>query len=144
MKLNFLKSFSTVARWMVAALLCVSAMTFVWQGVWFSDSAALAEPTATLIASSNDVQEKAREDAGRTKSFVRETADKLERTAYKNADRVDDATDNGSAISRKAQRDAARIEKRAEEDAARTQKAIDNTKNVVERAVDNIKDTFSN
>ncbi|MDZ8055904.1 MAG: hypothetical protein RMX68_016685 [Aulosira sp. ZfuVER01] len=148
MKLNYvMKQLSTLGRWMATAMFCVSAIAFVWQGAFFANTSAMAAPSATLIASADAgsrIQGKASEDAGRTKNFIRDTADKVEQTAKKNAARVEDATDNnGSFVERKAKRDAARIERRAEEDAARTQKAVDNTKNVVERAVDNIKDTFS-
>ncbi|NDJ22940.1 hypothetical protein GS682_15125 [Nostoc sp. B(2019)] len=148
MKLNyFTKRLSTVGRWIATTLFCVSAIAFVWQGAFFSNTSAMAEPAATLIASADagdQVKGKASEDAGRAKNFIRDTADKVESTAKKNAAKVDQATDSGSFVERKAKRDAARIEKRAEEDAARTQKAVDNTKNVVERTVDSIKDAFGN
>ncbi|NMG11327.1 hypothetical protein [Brasilonema sp. UFV-L1] len=144
---DFMKRLSTVGRWMATAVLCVLAIAFVWQGAFFSKTTAMAAPAANLIADTDiasEVQGKVSKDAGRAKSFIRDTADKVEQTANKNANRVERATDdNGSFVERKANRDAARIERRAEEDAARTQKAVDNTKNVVERAVDNIKDTFS-
>ncbi len=148
MKLNYLmKQLSSIGRFLATALFCVSAIAFVWQGAFFSNTAAMAAPTANLIAEADlgsQVQGKASEDAGRAKNFIRDTKDSLKKTANKNADRVEQATDNnGSFVERKANRDAARIERRAEEDAARTQKAVDNTKNVVERAVDNVKDVFS-
>jgi hypothetical protein len=149
MKLNcFTKLSSAMGRWFAMALLCVSAIAFVWQGAFFSSTTAMAAPNTsmlTLADAGSQVQGKASEDAGRAKSFVRNTADRLEQTAKKNAERVDRATDDeGGFVERKAKRDAARIEERSERDAARTQKAIDNTKNVVERAVDNIKDAFGN
>ncbi len=148
MKLNyFTKRLSTVGRWITTTVLCVSAIAFGWQGAFFSNTAAMANPAVNLIASADmgdKVQDKVSNDAGRAKNFIRDTADKVERTANKNASKVDRATDNGSFVERKANRDAAQIEKRAEEDAARTQKAVDNTKNVVEKAVDNIKDAFGN
>ncbi|MBE9037359.1 hypothetical protein [aff. Roholtiella sp. LEGE 12411] len=146
MKLNYLiKRLSTVGRWMATAMFCVSAIAFVWHGAFFSNTSAMAEPAATLMASADagdQVKSKASEDSGRAKNFIRDTADKVEQTAKKNAAKVDQATDSGSFIERKAKKDAARIEKRAEEDAARTQKAVDNTKNAVERTVDGIKDAF--
>lgn len=147
MKQNyFTKRLSVIGRWIVTSVLCVSAFAFVWQGAFFSNTAAMANPAANLIASADAgdrVQSKASEDAGRAKNFIRDAADKVEETANKNARRVDQATDdNGSFIERKAKRDRDTIERRAEEDAARTQKAVDNTKNVVEKAVDNIKDAF--
>jgi len=147
MKLNsFTQRLSTVGRWMAATVLCVSAMTFVWQGAFFSNTAAMASPAVNLIAAADagdTVQEKASKDAGRTKNFIRDTEEKVKETAKTNAAKVDRASDDGSLVERKAKKDAATIEKRAEEDSARTQKAVDNTKNVVERAVDSIKDVFS-
>jgi hypothetical protein len=145
MKLNyFTKQLSTVGRWIVTALFCVSAIAFIWQGTFFSNASAMAAPSATLIADAGTrAQVKAGEDAGRTKGFVRDTANKVERTAQKNAKRVERATDdNGSFVERKAKRDAARIEKRAEEDTSRTQKAIDNTKNAFQRTVEGVKDAL--
>jgi uncharacterized protein YjbJ (UPF0337 family) len=149
MKQNYLaKRLSIAGRWIATTLFFVSAIAFVWQGAFFSNSAAMAAPAATLIASTDvgdQVQGKASEDAGRAKNFIEDTKDKVKRTANKNADRVDQATDeNDSFVERKAKRDRDRIEQRADEDAARTKKAVDNTKNAVERAVDGIKDAFSN
>ncbi|MEH2316405.1 hypothetical protein [Nostoc sp.] len=148
MKLNyFTKQFSTVKRWMATTLFCMLAIAFVWQGGFFSNTSAMADPTATLIASKDagdQVQEKASEDAGRAKNFIQDTADKVKQTAKNNANKVDQATDdNGSFAERKAKRDAATIQKRADEDSARTKKAVDKTKNAVERTVDSIKDAFS-
>ncbi len=145
MKLNyFTKQVSTVGRWMTTALLCVAAIAFVWSSA-FSTVTAMAAPTSTLIAADlgNQVQGKVSKDAGRAKGFIRDTKDRVENMADKNANRVDQADDNGSFIERKAQRDAGRIHVRAEQDAARTQKAVDNTKNAVERTVENIKDAFN-
>lgn len=149
MKLKFFtKGLSTVGRWIVTTVFCLSAIAFVWQGAFFSNTAAMAEPAANLIAEADvgdRVQGKASEDAGRAKNFIRDTADKVKRTANKNAERVEQATDdNGSFFERKAKRDRDRIEQRADEDSARTQKAVDNTKNAVKRTVDNIKDAFNN
>jgi hypothetical protein len=147
MKLNYLmKQLSSAGRWMATAVLCLFTIVSFWQGAFFSNNAAIAAPTANLIAATNvgdQVQQKTSEDAGRAKGFIRNTADRVEQAARDNASRVDDATDNGSFVERKAKRDAARIHERAEEDAARTQKAVDNTKNAVERAVDGIKDAFN-
>ena len=147
MKLNsFTQRLSTVGRWMAATVLCVSAMTFVWQGAFFSNTAAMASPAVNLIAAADagdGVQEKASKDAGRTKNFIRDTEEKVKETAKTNAAKVDRASDDGSLVERKAKKDAATIEKRASEDSARTQKAVDNTKNAVERTVDSIKGVFS-
>ena len=146
MKLNsFTQLLSTVGRWMAATVLCLSAMTFVWQGAFFSNTAAMASPAVNSIAADagDGVQEKASKDAGRTKNFIRDTEEKVKETARTNAAKVDRASDDGSFVERKAKEDKATIEKRASEDSARTQKAVDNTKNAVERAVDGIKDVFS-
>lgn len=148
MKLNFsAKQRSIVGRWLTTALLCVSAIAFVWQGAFPSSTTAMAAPTANLIATADagsEIQGKASKDAGRAKGFVRDTTDKLKETAKTNAAKVDRATDDGSAIGRKAKKDAVRIERKAENDSARTQNAIDKTKNAVERTVDSIKDAFGN
>ena len=148
MKLNsFTQRLSTVGRWMAATVLCVSAMTFVWQGGFFSNTAAMASPAVNLIAAADagdTVQEKASKDAGRTKNFIRDTEEKVKETARTNAAKVDRASEDGSVVERKAKKDKDTIEKRASEDSARTQKAVDNTKNAVERAVDGIKGVFSN
>ena len=147
MKLNYLtKQLPNFKRWIATTLLCVSAVVFVWQGAFISNTA-MALPQSSLIAevdAGSKAQGKASEDAGRAKNFIRDTADKVKETANKNADRVDRATDdNGSFIERKARKDAATIEKRANEDSARTQKAVDKTKNAVERTIENIKDAFN-
>jgi uncharacterized protein YjbJ (UPF0337 family) len=147
-KLNyFTKRLSIAGRWMVTSLLCLSAIAFVWQGAFFSNTAAMAAPDANLIASagtSDQVKGKASVDAGRAKNFIEDTKDKVKETANKNADRVEQATDESdSFVERKAKRDRDRIEKRADEDAARTEKAVDNAKNAVESVVDNIKDVFN-
>ncbi|HEY9609780.1 MAG TPA: hypothetical protein V6C93_10475 [Allocoleopsis sp.] len=143
-----MKKLSIARRWMATTVLSLSAIALVWQGAFFSHTAAMAAPTANLILATDvgsQVQGKASVDAGRAKNFIEDTKDKVKRTANKNADRVDQATDdNGSFVERKAKRDRDRIEQRADEDAARTKKAVDNTKNAVERTVDSIKDAFSN
>jgi len=149
MKLNyFAQRLSTVGRWLTKTLFCVAAIAFIFQCGFFSNTSAMAAPTVNVIAAadvSDNVQDKASEDAGRTKNFIRDTEEKVKQTANKNAARVEQATDGDSNfIERKAKRDRDRIEKRAEEDSARTQEAVDNTKNVVEKAVENIKDVFSN
>jgi hypothetical protein len=143
----FAKQASIVARWLKTTVLCALAIAVVWQGALLSNTAAMAAPTASLIAAADagsEIQGKASKDAGRTKSFVRDTTDKLKQTAKSNAAKVDRATDDGSAIGRKAKKDAAKIERKADKDSARTQTAIDKTKNAVERTVDNIKDAFGN
>lgn len=149
MKLNhLLKPILTVGRFLATALFCVSAIAFVWQGAFFSNTAAMADPSATLIAEadiSSEVQDNLNKGAKLSKDFIEDTKERVERTASKNADRVEQATDdNGSVVERKANRDEARIYKRAEEDAARTKEQVDKSKNAVESVVDKIKDAFSN
>ncbi|NJN59455.1 MAG: hypothetical protein HC879_19165 [Leptolyngbyaceae cyanobacterium SL_5_9] len=131
---------AAMGRWAVTVLFCVSAITFTWQGTFLSNTTAMAVPGTLVIAATTDTGSQIQRD---NKSFVQEAAEKVKDAANSNANRVDDATDNGSFIGRKTQRDAARIERRANEDADRTQRAIDNNVNAVERAVDNIKDVFS-
>ena len=146
MKLNyFTKQISTVKRWMATTLFCMLAIAFVWQGAFFSNTLAMADPAGTLIASADagdQVKDKTSKDAGRAKNFIDDTADKVKEAAKSNASKVDEATDNGSFAERKAKKDAATIQKRADEDSARTKEAVDKTKNVVERTVENIKDAF--
>lgn len=146
MKLNVLtKSYHTAKRWIASTVLCLAMVVLFWQGSVLTAEAAIALPHSAVLATSNldKAQDKAQRDAASTKDFVRDAANKVEKTARQNADRVDQATDGSNFLARKAQRDAGRIEQRAEQDAARTQDAIDDTKNVFERAVDNVKEAFS-
>lgn len=130
---------------MANTLLCLAAIAFVWQGTFFLDNNAMAAPAALIAANVGDkIQGAADEVRVRSKDLIRDTQNKVEKTANKNAAKVDQADDEGSFIERKAQRDQARIEKRASEDAARTEKAVDNSMNAVKGAVENIKDAFSN
>ncbi|MBW4560851.1 MAG: hypothetical protein KME32_06765 [Mojavia pulchra JT2-VF2] len=147
MKLKyFTKRLSIVGRWIATTLFCALAMTFVWQGAFFSNTSAMANPAASLIASADagdKVQDKLDDTAKASKNFIRDAADKVEQTANKNANKVDQADDNGSFVERKAKSDRNTIEKRAEEDAARTEKAVDNNINAVQRTIENIKDAFT-
>jgi hypothetical protein len=146
MKLNYLtKQISALGRWLTMALLSLSAIAFFWQGAFLANSAAMANPITNLVVAADlgdKVQDKVSDDTRSAKGFIRDTADKVERTARKNAAKVDNATDDDSFIKNKAQRDAGRIYERAERDAGRTEKAVDNTKNAIEQAVDNVKDAF--
>ena len=129
---------------MVKTLRCLAAIAFVWQGAFFSETNAIAAP-ATLIAADvgDQIKGAADEVRARSKDLIRDTQDKVEKTANKNAAKVDQADDEGSVVERKALRDRDRIEKRASEDADRTEKAVDNSMNAVKGMVDNIKDAFS-
>ena len=140
-----MKPLQTVGRWLATAAICLSAIAFVWQGGFFMNTSALANPTNNWIAAANvdnQVQNKVDRDARNTKGFVRDAAESVKETARNNANRVSNATDGDNFIQRKAQRDAGRIQQRANEDASRTQGAIDDTKNFVQNAVDSIKDAF--
>ncbi len=146
MKLNYcIKRILAVGRGMANTLLCLAAIAFVWQGAFFVDTNAMATP-ATLIAANvgDQIQGAADEVRARSKDLIRDTKDKVEKTANKNAAKVDEADDKGSFVERKAQRDKDRIEQRAEEDATRTEKAVDKSMNAVKGVVENIKDAFSN
>lgn len=145
MRLNcWMKRTLAVGRVVVNTLLCLVAIAFVWQGAFFSNTNAIAAP-ATLIAADvgDQVKGAADEVRARSKDLIRDTQDKVEKTADKNAAKVDQADDEGTFVERKAKRDQARIEKRAEEDANRTEKAVDKSMNAVQGAVDKIKDVFS-
>ncbi|MBW4651058.1 MAG: hypothetical protein KME06_20570 [Kastovskya adunca ATA6-11-RM4] len=143
----FMKQLSTVVRWMATTVFCLSAIAFVWQGAFFSNTAAMAAPAANLIAAANAdgaVQEKADDFFDSSRNLIEDTKDQVKETANKNAARVDQSTDDdGSILEGKAKRDRDRIEKKANKDAARTEKAVDNTQNFVESAIENIKDAFS-
>jgi len=146
MKLNYwVKRIVAVGRWIANTLLGLAAIAVVWQGALLSQTNAMAAP-ATLIAAdvSDQIQGAADEVRVRSKELIRDTQNKVEKTANKNAAKVDQADDKGSFVEGKAQRDQARIEKRAGEDAARTEKAVDKSMNAVKGAVENIKDAFSN
>lgn len=148
MKLNYLmKRLSTVGRFLATTLFCISAIAFVWQGAFLSNTVAMASPAANLIAAADAgdrIKGAADEVAKGSKNLIRDTADKVEQTANKNAAKVDQADDNGSPVEGKAKRDRDRIEQKAEKDAARTEKQVDKSMNAVKRTVDNIKDAFSN
>lgn len=144
MKLNnFTNGLATVGRWLATSLFCLVAIAFVWQGA-FSNTSAMAAPQTLIAADVGDQIKGAADDVrGRSKDLIRDTKDKVEKTANKNAAKVDDADDEGTIVERKAKRDKNRIENRAEEDAARTEKAVDKSMNAVKGAVENIKDAFS-
>lgn len=139
MKLNsFTKRLSVAGRWIAATLLFVCATAFAWQGAFLADTAAMAAPHGTLIASDlGDDAKDSTEDARRSnKSFVRNVRDKIEDAAKSNAEKVEDTLGDDNAISRKAKKDSQRIVKRAEEDASRTQKAIDKNLGSAKDALD--------
>jgi hypothetical protein len=146
MKLNnFTKRLSLVGRWTARALLCFSAIVFILQGAFFLPSTAVAAPGSHLFAAADvgdRVQGAADEIAGRSKDLIRDTTDKVEKTANKNAAKVDRADDRGGFFASKANRDRDRIEQKAERDAARTQAAVDKSKRAVDRTAENLKDAL--
>ncbi|BAT51990.1 unknown protein [Nostoc sp. NIES-3756] len=140
MELNyFMKKFSALGRWIATAVFCLSAIAFVWQGAFFTNTSAMADSSTYLIASS-DATDGLRE---KSKEFIRDTKSTVKDAARSNASRVNDATDNNNTVERKANKDASRVQRRAEEDAARTERAVDNNLNAVERTIDNIKGAFN-
>ena len=145
MKPNYFTQARAIAgRWLATTVVCLAAIALFWQGASLNSSA-MATPMNPLIIAThmeNQAKDKADDFFDANKNFVRDTADKVKRTANKNASKVSDADDEGTYAELKAQRDADRIEKRANEDAARTQKAIDNTRNAVQNTIDNIKDAL--
>lgn len=147
MKLNlFTKRFSTVVRFMATTLFCVLACAFVWQGAFLSNTAAMASPATTLIATADagdQVKGAADDVARKSKEIIRGSEAKVKETASKNAAKVDAADDEGTVVEGKAKRDRDRIYSKASKDAARTEKAVDKSKNAVEEVVDSIKDAFS-
>lgn len=87
MKLNYRgKRILVVGRWMANTLLCLVAIAFVWQGAFFSETNAIAAP-ATLIAADvgDQIKGAADEVRARSKDLIRDTQDKVEKTANKNA-----------------------------------------------------------
>ncbi|MGI0483782.1 hypothetical protein ACN4EK_00015 [Pantanalinema rosaneae CENA516] len=143
MKLTYcIEQLSVVGRWLTKALLGLVAIALVWQSSFGVNSAAMAAPAPLLAANAaNQAQDAADEVRNRSKDFIRDTKHQVEKTANRNASKVDQA-DDGSFVERKARRDQARIERRAEEDASRTEKAVDDSMNAVQGFVENIKDAF--
>ena len=143
MKLNYCVKRILVRRWTANALLCLVAIALVSQGAFFSQPTAMAAPAPVIAADVGDqIKGAADEVRARSKDLIRDTQDKVEKTANKNAAKVDQADDEGSVVERKALRDRDRIEKRASEDADRTEKAVDNSMDAVKGAVEKIKDAF--
>ncbi len=140
------KRLSTFGRFLATTLFCLSAIAFVWQGAFFSNTAAMANPATNLIAAADvgDAVKGAADDVAKgSKDLIQGTKDKVEKTANKNASKVDQADDEGTFVEGKAKRDRDRIEQRAEEDASRTEKQVDKSTNAVKRTVDNIKEAFN-
>jgi hypothetical protein len=142
---NFTNQISAMSRVFSIGLLSVLATVFFWQGAFFLNNAAIADPLPSFVVAADlgdRVQDKVSKDTGRAKGFIRDTADKVERTAKKNADRLDNATDGDSMLGDRAKQDARQIKRNAERDASRTEKAVDKTKNAIEQTVESVKDAL--
>lgn len=144
MKLNNgLKQLLGLGNWFAKVVFSIAAIALVWQSSFFLNPTAMAVPQ-TLIATSAEHQAKGAADEvrDRSKNLIQDTKRNVEKTATRNAAKVDQADDQGSVVERKAKRDQSRIYQRAEEDAARTEKAVDNSMNAVKGTVEKIKDAF--
>ncbi|MDF5723742.1 MAG: hypothetical protein PUP91_25405 [Rhizonema sp. PD37] len=145
MKLNYVtKGLTRVGRFLATTMFCVSAIAFVWQGAFFSNTAAMANPAVSLIASGDlgdQIKDKASEGFDKSRNFIDDTKESLKNTANKNANKVE-AESNDIDVVGKANRDAARIEERSDTHAANTKEAVDKTENFVESTIDKIKDAF--
>ena len=126
MKLNYF------TKRIFTALVCVLAVV-----VMFFNSSAMAAGLG------DQIKDKADDVRAGSKELIRDTQDKVERTANKNAAKVDRADEPGGAAETKAKRDRARIEQRAETHADRTETAVDKSMDAVKNAVDTVKDAFS-
>lgn len=143
MKLNNLfNRFSLVSNWVAKTMVALVAIVLFWHAVPVSISALAAPPPLVASDAGNQVKGAADEVRARSKELIRDTKSNVQKTADRNATKVDQADDEGSFVERKAQRDRARIQRRAEEDASRTEKAVDDSMNGVKGIVDNIKDAF--
>lgn len=134
---------SAFRTWMAKALFALFTIALIWQSPLPLHTTAMATPIPLLATNAaNQVQGAADEIRDRSKNLIRGTKKNVEKTAHRNAAKVDQADDNGSFVERKAQRDRNQIEQRAEEDAARTERAVDDSMNAVKGAMENIKDAF--
>lgn len=132
----------TGLAWMKRVVVSLVAIALVWQ--WAFVNLAVWAVPAPLLATdmANQAKGAADEVRDRSKDLIRDTKNKVEKTADRNAAKVNAADDHGSFAERKANRDQARIEERAENHAARTEKAVDDSMNAVQGTVDKIKDAF--
>lgn len=145
MKLNNLtKLVAMLGRWMATMLFCVAAIAGVWQGAFFSNSEALAAPQLMAANVGNQVEKAADDVRAGSKDLIQDVKNKVEKTASKNAAKVDQADDEGTFAERKAKRDKARIFDKAEKDASRTETAVDKSMDAVKNAVNKAEDAFGN
>ena len=131
------KYFSSIKRWVATGLLSLLAITFIWQGAFIVDNAAMAD-------TADKIENKVDRDLDRTKNFVDDVKQSVKNSADRSESRVDESTDGDNGlIENKADKDEQRIYDRANEDAARTKKAIDKTNNVIDDAIESVKDVFN-
>ena len=127
---------------MTKALLSLVAIALMWQSSFFLNPTAMAAPTKFLATSAaNQVEGAADEVRARSKELIRDSQKNVKKTANRNAAKVNQADDEGTA-ERKAMRDQARIERRADEHADRTERAVDDSMDAVKGAVEKVKDVF--
>ena len=76
------KRLSTFGRFLATTLFCVCACAFVWQGAFFSNTAAMANPATNLIAAADagDAVKGEADDVARgSKNLIRDKKDKVEK-----------------------------------------------------------------
>jgi ribosomal protein S20 len=130
MKTSLVNTLATLFRWTATLVFCLIAIAGVWQGAFLTNTDTLA---ATNVG--DRVEKAANNVRAGSKDLIRDTKNKVEKTANKNASKVDQADRKGTFAERKAQRDKVRIEERAENHAARTEKAVDKSMDAVKVAV---------
>ena len=124
-------------------LFALVASVLVWQSSFFVNTSAMAASSPLFANVGNKIENAADNVREGSKELIRDSKKNVKETANKNAAKVDQADDKGTAVERKAQRDRSRIEQRADEHAARTEKAVDDSMDGVKGLVENIKDAFS-
>ncbi len=124
-------------------LFALVASVLVWQSSFFLNTSAMAASSPLFANIGNKIENAADNVREGSKELIRDSQKNVKETANRNAAKVDQADDKGTAVERKAQRDRSRIEQRADEHAARTEKAVDDSMDGVKGLVENIKDAFS-
>lgn len=124
-------------------LFSLAAIALVWQSSFFVNTSVLAASSPLFANVGNKIENAADNVREGSKELIRDSQKNVKETANRNAAKVDQADDKGTAVERKAQRDRSRIEQRADEHAARTEKAVDDSMNGVKGVVENIKDAFT-
>ena len=123
-------------------LFALVASVLVWQGSFFVNTSAMAASSPLFANVGNKIENAADNVREGSKELIHDSKKNVKETANRNASKVDQADDKGTAVEQKAQRDRSRIEQRADEHAARTEKAVDDSMDGVKGLVENIKDAF--